>query len=144
MSAEILSNEQQRLLSILKRLQQERGSAKKHERTVPKTVILYTSHLANELWGKDNQTEEERSEKILGMFSSLLAKKIGIRQMSLEIPKDKNNKATIISFRYSPIGKEKIQKLRDEQLKLGRKRRSIFATDAEWAVAVELIESMRK
>ena len=142
MSVEILSDEQQRLLEILKRMQQERGSELKRERTVPKTVIVYTSHLANELWGEDGRSEEERSEKILGMFSTLISKKVGIRQMHLATPKE-NNKAAVISFRFSPVGKEKTQIFRDEQIKLGRKRRSIFATDEEWTAAVKLIEEMR-
>ncbi len=142
MSAEILNDEQLKLLDIMKTMQKAWGTEKKHERVVPKTVVVHSTDLATRMWGL---TEDDRSEKILGMVSKLVASKVGIRQMRLtETVEDNGQKVTTLWFRYSPVGKDKSHKLVEDQKALGRKRRSIFATDNEWNAAVKLIEKLRQ
>lgn len=141
MSTEILTLEQQKLLGLMKDLQKEWGSEKKGVRVYPKTVIVHATDLATRMWG---QTEYDCTEKVLGMVSNLVAAKIGIRLMRLTQTIENNGqKVTTVGFRYAPVGKEKSQKLIEEQRALGRKRRTIFASDDEWKLAVKAIEDFR-
>ena len=142
MTTVTLPEEQQKLLDILKSKQREAGEQTKKERTVPKTVSIHASDLANLMWGS---ATEEQSEKVLGMVSKLIVAKTGIRQMRLTESFDEasGRKDPILWFRYSPVGKEKTKKLVEDQKALGRKRRQIFASDDEWELAVKAIEDFR-
>ncbi len=143
MPAVVLTDEQQKLLDIMKCKQKEWGKEMKLERVVPKTVIVHASELANRMWGS---AEDAQIEKVMAMVSKLIAAKAGVRLMRLRESFDEATGKTVpvIWYRYSPVGKERMQKLVDAQKAMGRKRRQIFASDEEWDAAVKLIEQMRQ
>lgn len=143
MSSDILTDEQQKLLDILKSKQREMGEEKKAHRVVPKTVTVFASELANSMWGRAGDAE---LNNVLALFSQLVAAKVGIRLMrtSQALDEGTGQMGQIIFFRYSPVGKEKMQKITDAQKALGRKRRQIYASDEEWELAVKAIEDFRK
>ena len=142
MPAIILTDEQQKLLDIMKCKQKEWGQEMKLERVVPKTVIVHASELSNRMWGSAN---DDQLEKVMAMVSKLVAAKAGVRLMRLREDFDEalGKTVPVVWYRYSPVGKERTQKLVEAQKSLGRKRRQIFATDEEWTAAVKLIEEMR-
>ena len=142
MPAVVLTDEQQKLLDIMKCKQKEWGQEMKLERVVPKTVIVHASELSNRMWGSAN---DDQLEKVMAMVSKLVAAKAGVRLMRLREGFDEALRKTVpvVWYRYSPVGKERTQKLVEAQKALGRKRRQIFATDDEWTLAVKAIEDFR-
>lgn len=143
MPSDILTDEQQKLLDILKNKQLEMGEEKKSHRVVPKTVTVFASELANRLWGN---ADDDQIEKVMAMISKLIAAKVGVRLMRLSESFDEatGKTVTVVWYRYSPVGQERMKKLVDAQKALGRKRRQIFASDQEWELAVKAIEDFRK
>lgn len=114
-------------------------------RMMPATLVFSTKALSGLL--DDALAEAGKpvlmltSDQILADFAALVAAKVGVRQRSLMPAANGEIK---IAFSVSEVGAAKARKLKADQLAKGCKRRTTFATDAEWAAMLKLRDDMRK
>lgn len=145
-----LNNEQEALFEVIKRAQKDAGQELRAKRVCRNSVVMSTWALASamdELINEDIPADEvshtTSNEQALLVFMSLVSMKIGVRLLSIT-PDKHGYESKILTFTYSPVGKEKAEMYKKEQERLGRKRRTLYMTDAEFEACQKLLAQSRQ
>ena len=145
-----LSNEQEALFEVIKKAQKDAGQELRTKRVCRNSVTMNTWALASamdELINEDLPEDEvghmTSNEQALLVFMSLVSMKIGVRLLSIT-PDKHGHDSQILTFTYSPVGKEKAEIYKKEQERLGRKRRTLYMTDAEFDACQKLLAKARQ
>lgn len=139
-----LSPQQKTLLEMLQQKQnivgREKSANSANARSHPKTVEISTDDIAIllDLRSTDDKLD---SQAALGIFSSIIAAKIGVRQMSIK--KDADTGKTYVRYRYAPVSTKKADYYKQQQLALHRRRIVRFLTDEEIRTVDATISKLR-